>query len=279
MTKSDLVLNPFTSDQRARFALAYESTAAAYALALSEAAGGLTIVENDFLLALFPYPHSINGVFKPRFSLDNCDKRIEVILDITRQQRQKIRFRLGPAPEPADLVERLLKYGFRKSATAKYMALPIEAGSSIMESPETRKELAGLRIFPINDYKILYQTNHSVLGVINSPKKRCLLRAYQKLAEEKPRRHWIFVAEMEGQLVATVGLFIYEGTIAGFDLTVLRDYRRKGIGTAILRKLGRFAWEQGASLAVLASSIQGTHFYPQLGITHIGGYPYYVYEP
>jgi hypothetical protein len=34
-----------------------------------------------------------------------------------------------------------------------------------------------------------------------------------------------------------------------------------------------------ASLGVLASSVPGMHFYPQLGIAHIGAYPIHTYAP
>jgi ribosomal protein S18 acetylase RimI-like enzyme len=272
---SDTV-NPVEST---RYALAYEANAAAYALALAEAGGGLALREADFILALFPYPHSTNGVFSMRFTPENAAERIDSILAIARAQGKKMRFRLGPSSQPADLAQRLVERGVRKSCTQKYMAAPLAAGAPLMsETPEVDLP-PGLRVYPLEDYDILYRQTHPTLRAINTPKKRCLLRALQALDESTPRRHWMFVAELEGQLIGSVDLFSHEDSISGYNLVVLKEHRRQGIGSAVLRQMGRFACQQGASLAVLASSVQGTHFYPRLGIAHVGSYPIYMFEP
>ena len=62
-------LDLFTPDQRIAFEQAYEANAAAYALALAEAGGGLAQHQRDFALAIFPYPHPINGCFCRALSL------------------------------------------------------------------------------------------------------------------------------------------------------------------------------------------------------------------
>ena len=60
MSKRQIIHNPFTPDEQLHFALAYEANAAAFAIALAEAAGGQTWCEPDFTLALFPFAHSIS---------------------------------------------------------------------------------------------------------------------------------------------------------------------------------------------------------------------------
>jgi GNAT superfamily N-acetyltransferase len=272
-------LDPFTLDQQIAFMQAYESNAAAYALALAEAGGGLALHEPDFALALFPYPHPINGVFLPRFKPENCDQRIEMILEIASQRQVKIRFRLGPSPQPADLAGRLERRGVRRSVTQRLMALHLREDSPLLSASAQASAPEGLRIYPIEDYQLLLRMTHPRLGRINTPRKRCLLQAYQKLAEERPRRHWTFVAELEGRLVGSVGVFFHQDSIAGYDLLVLKEHRRQGIGAAMLRHIGRFALGYGATQAVLATSVQGKRFYPRLGIAPVGDFPVYTFEP
>jgi GNAT superfamily N-acetyltransferase len=271
--------NHFTADEQLHFALAYEANAAAHAVALTEAAGGQTWREQDFTLTLFPFAHSISGVFLPRFKAENFTDRIGMILEIARQQRKKILFCLGPTPQPPDLAQRLIQMGIRKSVTQKYMAVPLTGNSPMLSEAAQPAGPAGLRIFPVDDYGVLSQKLHPRLRTINSAKKRCLVQAYQKLAEQTPRQHWMFLAELEGRLIASVGVFSHLDSVAGYDLLVLPEYRRQGIGSAMLRQIARFAKERGASLGVLASSVQGTRFYPRLGIAHVGGYPIYSYTP
>jgi len=81
MSKRQIIHNPFTPDEQLHFALAYEANAAAFAIALAEAAGGQTWCEPDFTLALFPFAHSISGVFLPRFRTETLTERIEMILE------------------------------------------------------------------------------------------------------------------------------------------------------------------------------------------------------
>jgi ribosomal protein S18 acetylase RimI-like enzyme len=262
-----------------RYALAYEANAAAYALALAEAGGGLAMRAEDFILALFPYPHSTNGVFSMRFTPENAGERIESILTIARAQGKKMRFRVGPSSQPFDLAQRLVEHGLRKSATQKYMAAPLYEGSPLIAESPDLATTPGLRIYPIEDYGVLYRQTHPTLRAINTPKKRCLLQAFQVMDEQQPRGHWMFVAELEGRLIGSVDLFLQEGSISGYNLVVLEEYRRQGIGSTMLRQMGRFAFQQGARLAVLATSVQGRRFYPRLGIAHVGGFPVYMFEP
>ncbi len=279
MRKKQIDHNPFSAEEQLRFALAYEANAAAYAAALTEAAGGQIRCEQDFTLTLFPFAHSISGVYLPRFKEDDVTERIKMILEIARQQRKKLLFRLGPTPQPVDLAYRLEQMGVRKSLTQKYMAIPLAGNSAILSEIAGPAGLAGVRIYPVDDYGLLSQKLHPRLGAINSAKKRGLVQAYQKLAEQTPRRHWMFVAELEGKLIASVGLFLHQDSVAGYDLLVLPEYRRQGIGSAMLRQIARFTSEQGATLGVLASSVMGEQFYPRLGIAHIGKYPIYRYKP
>jgi GNAT superfamily N-acetyltransferase len=279
MSNKQINHNSFIVEEQLRFAMAYEANAAAYAVALTQAAGGQTWREQDFTLALFPFSHSISGVFLPRFKEENCTERIEMIREIARQKQKKILFRLGPAPQPVDLAQRLAQMGIRKSITQKYMAILLTGNSPMLSEPTQLEGLAGLRIYPVDDYGILSQKLHPRLGAINSAKKRCLVQAYQKLAEQTPRRHWVFLAELEGKLIASVGLFLHQDSVAGYDLLVLPEYRRQRIGSAMLRQIARFTSEQGASLGVFASSVMGKHFYPRLGISSVGAYPIYTYTP
>jgi len=269
--------NPFSAADQARFALAYEANAAAFALALTEAAGGETRREPDFALALFPYPHSISGIYLPRFTGDNCAERLKLVQEIANQQKKKLTFRIGPAPQPSDLTERLVEMGWRKAITQKYMAVPLATASPLLAQLTHRPTLEGLNIYPVEDYATLYQKRHPRLGEINSAKKRCLVEAYQRLSEQNPRQHWTFLAELDGKVIASVGLFLHQNSLAGFDLLVLPDYRRLGVGSAMLRHIAQFASERGASLGVLASSIEGLHFYPTLGVAHTGAYPIYSF--
>ena len=88
----------------------------------------------------------------------------------------------------------------------------------------------------------------------------------------------MFIAEQKGRPVGTVILFVDRGDAGIYDVEVLEHFRGRGIGTALLQKVCTFAREQGARLAVLSASEQGTRFYPRFGFVQTGRYPTYYYS-
>lgn len=78
-----------------------------------------------------------------------------------------------------------------------------------------------------------------------------------------------FLASVDGKPVAT-SLVFFNGHAAGFYfVTTLSEYRKRGIGLALTRKMMQFAKKAGLSFASLQSSPEGFHMYQQAGFKEI----------
>ena len=88
-----------------------------------------------------------------------------------------------------------------------------------------------------------------------------------------PSLHY-FVAEWDGQIVSTCNLTVIPNLTRGArpyglieNVVTHRDYRGKGIGTAILKHALAFAWEQGCYKVMLLTGRgeQTERFYEKAG--------------
>lgn len=247
-------------------ALAYEQAAQAYTVALAQAGGGTVVQQPDYTLTLFPQHHSINGVISPHFAPEEVEARLDEILAIARPLRAVLRFKLGPSTRPDDLPRRLKAHGFKQSATLRYMGCDLSA----FRSPFT--PLDGLSIYPVTDFAAFLDWPHPFYGSRPTPRKRALAAAFQTLAQQQPRRHWVFAADYLGHFVASGVIFLHDDIVVGYDFTVVKALRRRKLGAALLQQMAVFAAGQGARLAVLNSSTDGLRFYPHFGFIPTGNF-------
>jgi len=241
---------------------AYESSVRAMCIALARAGGGQVLRQNDALITMLPFEHFANAVHSPRFSAADAPRRIAEILDLFHTWNVGVRFRLGASSAPA------LDGCFERPRFVRLR-------QPFMASPLARLRVAfppvpELEMYPVVDYALFQQKKHPAAGAMRPWKAGALMRTYQRLAEERPRKHWTLAAEQGGRIVASACLYFHETTATGYGFQVERDLRRQGIGTALLREMLALAREQGAELAVLTSSAMGTHFYPHFGFRQMG---------
>jgi GNAT superfamily N-acetyltransferase len=99
--------------------------------------------------------------------------------------------------------------------------------------------------------------------------------------EDDPRQHFL-VAEASGRLVGAAHLVVLQHfdrelkrSALVEDVVVAEDYRRKGVGAALMRRLAEIARKAGCYKLMLSSNLarRGAHrFYSRLGWkrTHYG---------
>ena len=213
---------------------AYEANFAAYAAALAEAGHGAVMRQDDAVLIDLPGHPYFNGVVSPHFTDGQSLPRIAEIIDVFRRWKSTVRFRLGPSTQPADLS--LL---FEDSDAAywgvPYMALDLSHWKAHEVDPP------GLELRIVDDYSAFREQPHPLYGYVNTSDKRRLFAAFERLASEQPQRHWMFVAEKDGQAVGASTLYLHEDSAGVYDFEVLDEFRRQGIGTALLQSMCDFA--------------------------------------
>jgi ribosomal protein S18 acetylase RimI-like enzyme len=100
-------------------------------------------------------------------------------------------------------------------------------------------------------------------------------RNRDQLVEDWQRDEGFFVAEVDGQVCGYVDLLVqpwqHQGWIA--NLAVDRAYRRRGIGTALMRHTRQWAWEQGLHVVMAEATTKNYPalcFYQKLGFQFCG---------
>lgn len=83
--------------------------------------------------------------------------------------------------------------------------------------------------------------------------------------EARIRRQDVFVAEIDGEIVATVG---YEGGQL-WALFVAPERQRLGLGTLLVQHIEAHARQRGARELGLSASLTGVEFYERLGYRRI----------
>ena len=228
MSKEQISHNSFTAAESLRFALAYEENAAAYAVALTEAAGGQTWREPIF------HTHDL-----PVRPFDQ--RRVLAALQSGKLQRAD---RDDPGDCPTGAEKGPVPPGSGSPTSRPDAAVGPDGGTQIGHSkihggptdsqlvpmlsraPQPDEPLGaqpdepvGLRIYPVDDYGMLSYKTHPSLGAIQSAKET-LPGAGVPKAGRNPRRHWMFLAELEGKIIASVGLFLHQDSVSGYDLLV-----------------------------------------------------------
>ena len=89
------------------------------------------------------------------------------------------------------------------------------------------------------------------------------------MALVKPRQVWHFAASLEGKPVGETALCCGADVAGIYDVTVLEEFRRRGIGTALVQAALRQARQLGYAAAVLAASGMGLGVYARLGFREI----------
>ncbi len=250
-------------------ALAYERAAQAYCIAVAQAAGGLVLCEPDFLLTLCPFKHGSNGVISPRFEGKTLPGCLDVIREVALPFHTDVRLKLGPSTSPEDLGARLMDHGCRRLSTMRYMGLEIDRLPVV-------KPVAGLSIYPVTDFDAFGMVPRPYYGSRLSKMKQLKMAAFQHLADEPERHHWVIAAEKGEKFIGSAVLFFREDTVFGCEFLVNASLRRQGIGSAMLMWMVEFARDRGARLAVFNTSTMGRKFYPHFGFIYTGEFPSFV---
>lgn len=194
-----------------------------------------------------------------RLRPENLEPVLDFIIDRYRQNGRGAGFWLSKVSTPPGLTEALATRGFRCRKHFPGMHCDL-----IREQPKPRVP-AGVEIEPVQDYSIFRRTPHPWLGAITTPIRKFELARAAHLAGRKPRRVWEFAAFHSGVPVGVATVCLGRRIAGVFDVGVLAEYRRRGIGTALVGHVVGFARERGMSGATLIATGMGEGVYRRAG--------------
>jgi GNAT superfamily N-acetyltransferase len=134
---------------------------------------------------------------------------------------------------------------------------------------------AALVIQQVRDAKEFETTPHPAIGPVTTPLRRVALGRLQALVATASRIV-PFVAYLEGQPVGASELFLGRRKSAGLiGLSVLDQYRRRGIGAALVEHACQQASSRGATTMSLIATSEGEQLYIRRGFAEVARFGYW----
>ena len=266
--------NVLTEVTETNLAQAAERNHAAWITALGRLANVELHIEADAVWTIAQRPSRHNHVCAMRFLEHSVGKRLREILDPYRRARLAVNLWQGSGATPADLADVLRARGLR--CTKHYPALAIHLAA--VEAEDGGADPSDLTLESVEDFSRFEGAVHPFLGPVRSPSRRAQLDAYRELAEQNPDATWHLLALQANRPVGVGTLFGAAGVAGVYDVGVLESERRRGVGTAITRRLLKHARDLGYRAAVLLASGMAEGLYRQLGFRPVTTISHWLYS-
>lgn len=232
----------------------------------AESGGGEAIRTAEAVWVYSPFD---SAICFPRFDALACGDRIDALnrYYLDRNPRGMVGLWSLDPPDPVDLGARLLARGFQPGWQPHWMWLDLERLREPAGAPR------GLQIEPVEDVSTWDRFDHPYLTPNENREWRLKARIKHAAAQVTPKRIWHVAAWLDGRPVGAATLNVTTGPlgVAGiYDVGVLPDFRRRGIGAAVSAFACRVAKERGLRHAVLNTTAMGEPVYRRIGFASVG---------
>jgi len=197
-----------------------------------------------------------NLVARARFTPATAHGRVGEILAPHLQNRVACNWVVGPVSQPTDLSQHLRTHGFKCMIHCAGMACDLDKLPPAPPKPES--------------VTIQLADDPPALEPLTTERRRRRQQGRNAMARMTPRQVWYFAASLDGKPVGGTTLCIGAGVAGIYDVEVLETFRRRGIGTALVRAALVDARERfGYRAAVLAATGMGLGVYTRLGFREV----------
>lgn len=208
-----------------------------------------------------PFPF-FNNVFRSSFPAEEADENIHRIICETRRRKVPLFWWALPSEGGGHLINELEQQGFTHLFEAPAMAmdlrkLPLEDRTSTI--PVVFEEVSDTE--GLSDWCRVMTCVYEFPEHVHSDWKDLL----QAAGYGKASKYRHFIARSEGEPVACSSIYL-DGRVAGLsNVGTMPEYRRRGLGRAIVLTAFNEARSAGYRVGVLYSSEMGYEMYKQMG--------------
>lgn len=220
-----------------------------------------------------PFP-LCNGIFQARLNPEGIDDAIEEALQIFRERKLPGLWWVGPSSSPEDLESRLQRHGLAAAGNVVGMAADLSMVADSLSFPE------GISLAEVTDETLLGQFFHPFSTVFSIPPFAAdfFREAYRGLGFEPQTPLRNYVAFHEGRPVASASLFLEAGAAGIYNVAVLPEFRRKGIGKAMTLRAIEDAKTSGYGIGVLHAMEGADALYRSIGFQEYCRFASYLWQ-
>lgn len=204
-----------------------------------------------------------NAATFPRFKPQSVGGRLDTILSRYAEHGRGVGFWVDAHATPEDLGERLTELGFRCRKHFPGMACDLTGTQPIITTPD------GITFASVTNYSLYEKYPHPVWGPITTSIRKHELSRLKYLTTTYPKTVFDFVALLEGRPVGAGTLHLGKWAAGVHDVGVLSSERGKGIGSALVADMLRFAKQHRGRHAVLLSTGMGESIYRRVGFREV----------
>ncbi len=220
-----------------------------------------------------------NGVIRATFA--ETRTKVKITRIIRRLQAEfafhqlGVQWFIGPSSTPANLGCLLEAQGFRCCETESGMALDLEQIPSCESGPAALEIARVASEADLADWTAVATQGYGEGASIQAA--RLCTQMQLGWAEAAPLRRYL--GRVNGQPVATSGLFLGAGVAGVYDVVTLPHLREQGIDGAMTRYALQVAQQHGYRVGVLVTSSLGLPNYCRLGFKVYCQFKPYVWKP
>jgi GNAT superfamily N-acetyltransferase len=209
---------------------------------------------------------ALGACYPPAISDDQIDEEIEATKRFFSERNVPWIWWLGPNTQPPDMLQRLKEHGLTGNAPLPAMVAALPS-KRISLNPDVTVWLAKSR----SDLEAASHIRRAAFDLpVGTP-----LSYFEDMAEDwlrnDPAR--LYLARVRYGPPASIGALIMgEGYPGIYLMTTTQEWRRKGLGKAILNRILEDATPGGHQMIMLTASNQGFPLYQKFGFEHLFDY-------
>ena len=198
----------------------------------------------------------MNSVACARFRPTTARPRIREILAHHWEHKVACNWIVGPMSEPGDLGRHLRDNGFSCRVHCAGMACDLARLNGEAPIPD------GATVKQVEELPSLVP--------LTTERRRRRHEGRKLIAKAQPRSIAYFSASVDGQAVGETALLLDGGGVAGiYDVEVRQEFRRRGIGSALIHAALQHARKHGLKIAVLGATGLGARIYQNAGFREV----------
>jgi len=204
-----------------------------------------------------------------RFSPSSAAGRIDALIDRYRRHRRGMALWISPSATPPDISDLLTA---RRLRCRKYFPAMIR---TLADHVPPARPLPQLVIRRVTDAAEFRKTPHPAIGPLTTPLRRAAFARMRALLSDPSGRTINYVAWLGDRPAGSIELFLGSACAGIHGMSVLEQYQRRGIASALIEQACKNLRERGAKSLGLLATTEGQQLYVRCGFREVAQFGYW----